>query len=228
MSTTMTWALRHHGHEMGLTLRNDGYTTVDEFIEVMKAHRPKLTYTVEIIRDIVEKCEKKRFNLIEEDGILLVRANQGHSIKTVDEELLLTPITSIDELSARVKFKDDIPIAVHGTKRFSWDNFIKTYGLSKMTRQHIHFATALPEDADGTEKDTDTHKCISGLREGSEVLIYLNIQATLDSGFKLYISSNGVILCPGFTGTGTGTVAPGFINPTLFEKVISRVDGINL
>ena len=54
MSTTMTWALRHHGHEMGLTLRNDGYTTVDEFIEVMKAHRPKLTYTVEIIRDIVE------------------------------------------------------------------------------------------------------------------------------------------------------------------------------
>jgi 2'-phosphotransferase len=64
------------------------------------------------------------------DGAWWIKANQGHSTKTV-VDLNLKPIASID----------DIPtgIAVHGTEKKGW-NSIEKQGLSKMKRNHIHLA----------------------------------------------------------------------------------------
>jgi 2'-phosphotransferase len=64
------------------------------------------------------------------DGAWWIKANQGHSIKTV-VDLNLKSIASID----------DIPtgIAVHGTDKKAW-NSIEKQGLSKMKRNHIHLA----------------------------------------------------------------------------------------
>lgn len=51
-------------------------------------------------------------------------------------ELELTKITSADEA----------PVVVHGTYRRAWQ-LIKDQGLSRMKREHIHFASGLPGES---------------------------------------------------------------------------------
>lgn len=58
--------------------------------------------------------EKRRMTISPDadgDGDLLIRANQGHSLKgVIDEELLYT----------RIENPEDVPICVHGTFRKAW------------------------------------------------------------------------------------------------------------
>ena len=67
-----------------------------------------------------------------EDGDLLVRANQGHTMRVIDEKELLHEVLSPDELPG---------FAIHGTYLVHWP-FIKSQGLSKAARNHIHLAYA--------------------------------------------------------------------------------------
>ncbi|RVX73110.1 hypothetical protein B0A52_02237 [Exophiala mesophila] len=63
-----------------------------------------------------------------------IRATQGHSMKTVEAENLLTPI-SLDDPSS-------VPeTVVHGTFYGAWRPILTTGGLKSMTRNHVHFAT---------------------------------------------------------------------------------------
>ncbi|OAL30906.1 hypothetical protein AYO20_08491 [Fonsecaea nubica] len=63
-----------------------------------------------------------------------IRATQGHSMKTVEAENLLTPISLADPAS--------IPdTVVHGTFYGAWDQILRSGGLKSMTRNHVHFAT---------------------------------------------------------------------------------------
>ena len=56
-----------------------------------------------------------------------------------------------------------------------------------MTRNHIHFAPGEP-GADGV---------ISGMRKSCQIYIYVDMKAAMNAGYKFYLSSNNVILCPG-------------------------------
>jgi 2'-phosphotransferase len=73
----------------------------------------------------------------------------------------------------------------------AWEK-IKTEGLKKMRRNHIHFGA--------------NANALSGMRRDAEVVIYLDIEAALRDGVAFYISSNGVILSPGVGPHGV--VAP--------------------
>ncbi|KAM0334272.1 hypothetical protein ACHAQA_001294 [Verticillium albo-atrum] len=132
----------------------------------------------------------------------LVRANQGHSIK-LDSAALLTPITAA---------AGNIPATVfHGTYLAVWPEIEASGGLKKMGRNHVHFATELPEDI---------KKEMSGMRKDSELLVYVDVEAALKEGIEWWISENGVVLTE---GNGEGMVPSRF-----FKEVSGRVGAVGL
>ncbi|ERN17530.1 tRNA 2'-phosphotransferase 1 isoform X1 [Amborella trichopoda] len=178
----LTRILRHMASELNLNMRSDGYVRVSDLLELnlrtfanvaLKAH------TIEDIKEAVRKDSKQRFSLLEENGELLIRANQGHSIKDITSESLLKPILSADE----------VQVCVHGTYKKNLDSILHS-GLQRMSRIHVHFSSGLPTDGE----------VISGMRRDVNVLIFLDVKKALQDGMKLYISDNKVILTEGFDG----------------------------
>ncbi|KAF4363094.1 hypothetical protein F8388_013458 [Cannabis sativa] len=193
----MTRILRHMSSELNLSMRSDGFVKVNDILQLnMKtfAHIPLRSHTVDDVREAVRKDNKQRFSLLEENGELFIRANQGHSVTTVETEKLLQAIVSAEE----------IPVCVHGTYRKNLESILQS-GLKRMKRLHIHFSRGLPTEGE----------VISGIRRNVEVLIYLDVKKALKEGMKLYISDNKVILSEGIDGV---------IPVKYFEKIESWPD----
>ncbi|KAL5115398.1 tRNA 2'-phosphotransferase [Pleosporales sp. CAS-2024a] len=240
VSRKISWLLRHGAESEGLKLGKGGYVNVQDALNT-KALRG-LKITLPELRDAVTNNDKRRFSMIrassqnasqsdeassqqedlatealetitESDNAAdyLIRANQGHSIK-VDVEGLLAPIT----LEA-----GNVPdTVVHGTDEPAWRLIMKSGGLRRMGRNHIHFASGLPAGFKSLAVDTasaeekEAAPVISGMRKNSTVLIYIDIQAALAAGIKFYISENGVILTEGND--------KGFLSYEFFKRVESR------
>ncbi|TEY20392.1 hypothetical protein BOTCAL_1787g00010 [Botryotinia calthae] len=130
----------------------------------------------------------------------MIRANQGHSI-AIDSAALLIPIT----LEA-----GNIPeICVHGTYFAFYEEILKSGGLKKMGRNHVHFGTGVPEDGG----------VVSGMRGDAEMLIYVDVKRCLEEEpeVKWWVSENGVILTE---GDGEGVVGTRF-----WKRVEGRREG---
>lgn len=193
-SRKFSYLLRHGAKEEGLHMDEGGWIRVDDILK-----RPDYQkYTVDQVKELVEKCPKQRFALKEDDEVLYIRATQGHSIE-VEESQLLEEITSESKVHS----------VVHGTFHKHWEA-IQEKGLSRMKRQHIHFSPGLP-DKDGV---------ISSMRKSCEIYIYIDLPKALAAGFKFFKSSNNVILCPGDK--------EGFLPPQYFHKVIEKKTGKSL
>ncbi|XP_004308454.1 PREDICTED: tRNA 2'-phosphotransferase 1 [Fragaria vesca subsp. vesca] len=178
----LTRILRHMASELNLDMRSDGFVKVHDLLKLnLKtfANIPLSSHTVDEIKEAVRRDNKQRFSLLEENGELLIRANQGHSTMIVETERLLKPILSFEE----------VPVCVHGTYRKNLDSILES-GLKCMTRLHVHFASGLPTDGE----------VISGMRRDVNILIFLDIRKALAEGMKFYISDNKVILTEGFDG----------------------------
>ncbi|XP_029123347.1 tRNA 2'-phosphotransferase isoform X2 [Elaeis guineensis] len=134
----MTRILRHMASELNLDIRSDGYVRVRDLLKLNMttyAKVPLRSHTIEEVKEAVKRDNKQRFSLLEDNGELLIRANQGHTIATISSESLLRPILSADE----------IPVCVHGTYKKNLESILKS-GLNRMTRLHIHFSSGLPTD----------------------------------------------------------------------------------
>ena len=183
ISKALTLVLRHRARRLGLPIRSDGFLSVDE---VLRTHRLlNLGCAVEEVRWAVQDSSKGRFALGEIEGALMIRATQGHSMGGIVEDQLLQPLTSNTP---------NLPSeAVHGTYTKYWPS-IKVRGLLagglRSSRHHVHFQDGWPK----------SERCLSGMRDDSDVLIYLDIPASLSRGLRLFRSENGVILTPGFDG----------------------------
>eukprot|EP00850_Spirogloea_muscicola_P017807 SM000156S02163 [mRNA] locus=s156:216012:218125:- [translate_table: standard] len=137
--SSRTAILRHKALDYGLSIRPDGYVPVDDILQLQVntgAKRQLNSHSVEDVRKAVELDNKQRFALLVEGGQLLIRANQGHTIRSVTSEHLLQELT--DPLQ--------IPVCVHGTFSRYLESIMKT-GLNRMARNHIHFAKGLPKEA---------------------------------------------------------------------------------
>ena len=171
LSKSLAWLLRHNAESEGFTFLDGGYLPVEDVLR----HRRFQGFTVGDVEEVVRNCSKQRYALKEaEDGRLLIRANQGHSIKevNVDMERILSP--------------NDVTSVIHGTNFKAWNEIQKT-GLNKMKRNHIHFAAGEP----GSEG------VISGMRTSAQVYIYIDIHLAMADGIEFYRSANNVILSPG-------------------------------
>ncbi|XP_062001520.1 uncharacterized protein LOC133718674 isoform X2 [Rosa rugosa] len=190
----LTRILRHMASELNLDMWSDGFVRVNDILKLnLKtfANIPLSSHTVDEIKEAVRRDNKQRFSLLEENGELLIRANQGHSTTVVETERLLKPILSSEE----------VPVCVHGTYRKNLDSILES-GLKCMTRLHVHFASGLPTDGE----------VISGMRRDVNILIFLDVRKALAEGMKFYISDNKVILTEGFDGV---------VSVKYFEKIES-------
>lgn len=123
---------------------------------------------------------------------LYIRATQGHSIKTINDDDLLTPVEDASQY----------PMVVHGTYKKNWDSIRKT-GLNPMSRNHVHFATGFPK----------SDEVISGMRVTCDIYIEINLEKALKSGMKWFISKNKVLLSSGHNRR---------ISPLYFKKVTDK------
>jgi RNA:NAD 2'-phosphotransferase (TPT1/KptA family) len=177
LSRTLTYILRHGAVENGLAMDGAGFVRATDLYKSKDLRR----LDEETLRLIVASDSKNRFEL-DEGPPLRVRATQGHSIKLVQSDQLLTPITHEN----RPEF------AVHGTSGGNYALIHQSGYLDRMNRNHIHFAIKLPGESG----------LVSGMRSSSSVLIYLDIDKCLQDRVPLYLSTNGVVLTPGVGDTG--------------------------
>ncbi|KAF8586370.1 hypothetical protein K439DRAFT_1341045 [Ramaria rubella] len=189
ISKHLSYILRHGAIKQGIRMRDDGFVKVTEILAIPRFHSVDFMTLERIVQDDV----KKRYNLLYEpgaegmDGLWWIRANQGHSIENVVIEMV--EVTNLSQVS----------MAVHGTNKTAW-NRISVEGLSRMKRQHVHFAQGIPGSG-----------VLSGMRAASEVYIFLNIPMALEAGLKLLVSANDVVCCSGDEN--------GFISPRFFSRV---------
>ena len=195
-SRALSRILRHSAAEQGIPIDAAGFVDV----AVLLARPQFRGLALAGLQAIVTSCPKQRFGIEQrDDGRWYIRANQGHTMDSVAAEELLTPVTSADV--ARY------PVVVHGTNGPAWAA-IRTAGLNRMSRQHVHFATGLPGE-DGV---------VSGMRKGSQVLVYLDLARALAAGIPFFVSANGVLLSPGQGATNA-------IPPVFFAGAVDSRTG---
>eukprot|EP00800_Vazella_pourtalesii_P004124 TRINITY_DN1437_c1_g1_i1.p1 TRINITY_DN1437_c1_g1~~TRINITY_DN1437_c1_g1_i1.p1 ORF type:complete len:188 (+),score=40.65 TRINITY_DN1437_c1_g1_i1:41-565(+) len=154
LSKLLSSILRHNFEKEGLKAQPGGYIYVEDLLALPKFKK----YTFSKIEKVVTSNEKQRFSLMTEtdSGRVLIRANQGHSIKGLDLDLV--------EVTSACNY----PLVIHGTYRRCIDAIL-AQGLSKMGRNHIHFATGMPGDDD----------VISGMRASCQVVIRIDMAAAI-------------------------------------------------
>ncbi|KAB2626751.1 tRNA 2'-phosphotransferase 1-like [Pyrus ussuriensis x Pyrus communis] len=123
----LTRILRHMAGELSLNMRSDGYVKVNDLLKLnikTFANIPLRSHTIDEIKEAVRKDNKQRFGLLEENGELLIRANQGQ------QQRLLTPILSSEE----------VPVCVHGTYRKNLESildFLKVFSHSLVCNANV-------------------------------------------------------------------------------------------
>ncbi|CAH0400281.1 unnamed protein product [Chilo suppressalis] len=196
LSKSLSWLLRHGAIKEGLKISSEGYVDVNSILQ-HKSLRGR--FNKADVERVVQTNDKQRFHLRAnpQTGVLEVKANQGHSLPQVTNAGLVQII------------EPKYTTVVHGTYLKCWQQ-IKLDGLSRMSRQHIHFAKGTLEDS----------SVISGLRKNIEIYIFIDLKKALKDGIEFFESENQVVLCPGNRD--------GYLKPKYFSKVIKVQSGMIL
>ena len=201
VSRSLSALLRHKAEQRGVPIDAEGYVEHADLIRV----REFRDVGEALLREVVALSDKQRFTLrgpgeAIEAPTLAIRANQGHSIRSVTNSIH----AELSEAEAAAT------AALHGTYWAAWAS-IRRQGLSRMGRQHIHFAPDLPGRGG----------VISGMRGSAEVIITVDVPRAMAAGARFYRSSNGVLLCSGMPVEGGFAPIP----PDLFASVVDRQTG---
>lgn len=162
ISKFISYVLRHHPELINLELDTQGWANTQELID--KATRGDHLLTFEMLEEVVETNDKKRFSFNEDKS--KIRANQGHSILNIDLQM-----------QAQTPPK----ILYHGTVAKFVDS-IKEQGLIKGERQYVHLSL-----------DIETAKNV-GSRRGKPIVLEIRSGEMQDDGFQFFLSENGVWL----------------------------------
>lgn len=163
----MSYFLRHSLSSFK-TVR-DGYVFVDELLTLEQFK----SATISDIQKVCDTDNKNRFKVITVEGRQMIRANQGHSNYSIEEEKIFEKIVTPRDY------------CVHGTDVNKIESILST-GLNRCSRTHIHFASS--------------PAAVSGYRQSSTVLIHIDMKLAMQDGIEFWMSSNGVILSTGING----------------------------
>jgi len=154
----IAYLLRHDSED--LVMDRYGYVKVLSLLKKMGITHEELDF-------IVETNNKKRFEYSEDRT--KIRARQGHSIE-VDVGLKLTrPPKKL----------------YHGTTSENYEKIIRSKGLDKMKRLHVHM-TDDPKEAYNVGKRYSKYK--------EPLILEIHSDAMNADGYKFYQSANGVWL----------------------------------
>lgn len=167
ISKYLSLLLRHKPELGNLSLDSQGYTCVTDVLKALDIDKSTLDL-------IVDTDNKKRYSYKMMNDILYIRANQGHSIKSV-----------------MIDFKEFIPDSYlyHGTAKRFIDN-IMIDGLKPQSRNMVHLSL-----------DIDTATSVGLRHSGStkeeklDNLVILRVDALkmYSDGYIFKISDNGVV-----------------------------------
>jgi putative RNA 2'-phosphotransferase len=161
LSKLLSYILRHHPEHIGLQPDPQGWASVEELLTKLNASGTAIDMIM--LEEIVATNSKKRFAFNESKT--QIRASQGHSIEI---DLGLQPAQP--------------PVVLyHGTAEANVES-IKTHGLIKQSRQHVHLSD-----------NPETAKTV-GARHGKPVVLLINAKKMYEEGYLFYISDNGVWL----------------------------------
>ncbi|MDX9987572.1 RNA 2'-phosphotransferase [Thiothrix unzii] len=161
-SKFLSLILRHQPETVGLTLDEAGWVSVSELLTQLAAHGRKMS--MEELEHVVTTNDKQRFSFNADKT--RIRANQGHSLRTLDLGLQAV---------------EPPEILYHGTAERFLESILQT-GLEKRSRQHVHLSA-----------DTETaHKV--GIRHGKPVILQIAAGRMQHDGFIFFRSDNGVWL----------------------------------
>ncbi|GMF33057.1 unnamed protein product [Phytophthora lilii] len=179
LSKTLAYALRHGAEELQLDMRPSGFVPVAQLLALPLFQ----SFTEEQVDEVVRTNAKKRFSMTTDESgeVKFIRANQGHTLQLVQDDELLTPLEDPDAIEK----------CFHGTYLKFWES-IWANGLSKMQRNHIHFA----------EREVMDDEVVSGMRSNCNLLLYIDFPLAVKDGIKFFKSSNNVVLSPGVGDTG--------------------------
>lgn len=162
LSRFLSYVLRHAPHAIGLSLDAQGWARIDDLIAKSKLHGRELSHN--LLLEVVATCQKKRYS-VSADG-LFIRANQGHSLKSIELGL---------------KQKTPPSVLYHGTATRFVESIL-VHGLSRQTRQHIHLSD-----------DFETAVSV-GKRHGEPVVFIVQAGALHSLGHLFFRSENDVWL----------------------------------
>ncbi len=161
ISKLLSLTLRHQPEVLGIELDSQGWTPTETLIEAVNKYGIRLD--MNLLEEVVRKNDKQRFAFNEDRS--QIRANQGHSLNI---DLKLSPSQPPEVL-------------YHGTVE-QFLNRIKSSGLLKMSRQHVHLSL-----------DIETATKV-GSRRGKPIILTIAAQRMFKAGHLFYISENGVWL----------------------------------
>ena len=162
ISKLLSLVLRHAPETIGLELDKNGWAATE--VIVNKLERKFSDFTLEILQEVVKTNDKQRFVFSEDET--KIRANQGHSLKTIDLAL---------------EAKEPPHTLYHGTASRNLESIMKT-GIDKRNRQHVHLSA---------DKET-AHKV--GSRHGVPVILKIDAYQMSEDGLVFFQSENGVWL----------------------------------
>ena len=94
ISKYLTWILRHGATEENISIRPDGFVKLSDITTKKRAKDLKMK--LDIIQEVVNTNEKKRYTLKQEGDEWWIKANQGHSIQVYSLLRALTDLTWLD------------------------------------------------------------------------------------------------------------------------------------
>lgn len=174
-SKALSRVLRHTAQkDLPNGIGEDGYVLVSDVLKYLRISQATLD-------SIVETNNKQRFEYSEDKT--RIRARQGHTISTLEDDLLLTPVTS-----------STVNYGIHGTFKKVKQDIISSGGLDKMSRNHVHMAPY-----NGSTDDDDVRRMLTtipGVRTNASLIVVVDVKVAEEEGkCSFFLSNNNVLLC---------------------------------